>query len=130
MNRTTHFDQLLAVPGRRQLVQQELTILDATERIHHLMKAHGISRATLAQRLGKSKSHVTQLLDGKRNMTLRTLSDIHFALGKAVVFRAQAIDDPPGSVLSLDITDQMQDSMRTSYAGRVSWPKPALRMAS
>lgn len=45
------------------------------------MEELNISKVDLAKRLGKSKSYVTQMLSGSRNMTLSTLSDICFALG-------------------------------------------------
>jgi transcriptional regulator with XRE-family HTH domain len=64
---------------RRLLAQEEL-ILDATETIITLLEERGVSRADLAKRLGKSKGFVSQILSGERNMTLRTLADVGFAL--------------------------------------------------
>jgi transcriptional regulator with XRE-family HTH domain len=63
---------------------QERTIFEATERICALMDVTGVTRSELADRLGKTRSHVTQLLDGQTNMRLRTLSDVFVALGRAV----------------------------------------------
>ena len=40
-----------------------------------------VSKKTLANRLGRSRPYITQLLSGSRNMTLGSLSDICFALG-------------------------------------------------
>ena len=67
-----------------RLFQQERLILAATERICEVMEQKDINRKRLAELLGTSKSFVTQLLDGSRNMTLRTLSDVFLALGYAV----------------------------------------------
>jgi transcriptional regulator with XRE-family HTH domain len=64
-----------------RLVAQEALILDATEAIVSLLEEKGVSRQELAKRLGKSKSFVTQILSGERNMTLRTLADVGYALG-------------------------------------------------
>jgi transcriptional regulator with XRE-family HTH domain len=64
----------------RILAQEEL-VLDATERVCAAMKDADVSRAELANRLGTTRGYVSQLLDGSRNMTLRTLSDLAFSLG-------------------------------------------------
>ena len=80
----TWLEELTATPEGMAEFQQERLILDATERICELMEIQGVSRAELAQRLKKSKSHVSQLLSGRTNMTLRTLSDVFTALGRSL----------------------------------------------
>ncbi|MDX8410610.1 MAG: helix-turn-helix transcriptional regulator [Mariprofundaceae bacterium] len=62
-------------------VAQERLMFEVTEAIHLKMEELGVNRAYLAGRLGKSKAYVSQLLSGSRNMTLRSLADISFALG-------------------------------------------------
>ena len=81
---TTWLQSLTATPEGMAEYQQERLIVDATERICELMEIQGVSRAELAQRLKKSKSHVSQLLSGRTNMTLRTLSDVFSALGRSL----------------------------------------------
>ena len=71
----------------RRLFAKEALILEVTEAIWELMEKHGRSKAELAKALGTSKSNITQLLDGSRNMTLGTLSDLAFALGLCVKVR-------------------------------------------
>jgi len=66
----------------QRLMAQERLILEVTESIHEQMKAMGVNRVQLAERLGKSKAYISQLLSGSRNMTLRSLADISFALHK------------------------------------------------
>ena len=61
---------------------QERTILATTEMICGIMKAEGITRKELARRLHCTAGNVTQLLDGTKNMTLRTVSDVFLALGR------------------------------------------------
>ena len=61
-------------------VAQEKLILDVTESIFEVLEAQGKSKADLAKAMGRSNAYITQLLNGSRNMTLRTLSDIGFAL--------------------------------------------------
>ena len=63
----------------RALAREDL-IYNVTEDVLVAMEHADVSRKELARRLGRSKSYVTQLLTGARNMTLGTLSDICFAL--------------------------------------------------
>lgn len=65
----------------------ERAILEVTELICELMEREGVRRIDLADRLGKTKGYITQLLEG-RNMTIRTISDICFALGFELHFSA------------------------------------------
>jgi transcriptional regulator with XRE-family HTH domain len=52
-----------------------------TEDILVAMEDTGVTKSELANRLGNSKSRITQLLSGNSNMTIGTLSDIAFELG-------------------------------------------------
>lgn len=71
-------------PENQRLFAQEGLILDITEEIWAAMEWRGINKQQLADRLGTGKSHVSQLLNGARNMTLRTLSDIAGALEQQI----------------------------------------------
>ena len=62
-------------------LEQEHLLLEVTEIIAELMAAQGVTKAELARRLRTTKGHVTQMLSGSRNLTLRTLSDVFTALG-------------------------------------------------
>ncbi|ASN68820.1 hypothetical protein 7AX3_78 [uncultured Caudovirales phage] len=64
----------------RSSASEELTF-DVTEEILIIMEDKGITKKDLADKLGKSKAYISQLLSGSKNMTLRTLSDLCFALG-------------------------------------------------
>ena len=61
-------------------LEQEHLLLEVTEIIAELMAAQGVTKAELARRLRTTKGHVTQMLSGSRNLTLRTLSDVFTAL--------------------------------------------------
>lgn len=65
---------------RKNSSSEELTF-DVTEEILIIMEDKGITKKDLADKLGKSKAYISQLLSGSKNMTLRTLSDLCFALG-------------------------------------------------
>lgn len=67
-------------PEHSRAFLEEGLILEATEAICGAMEKRCMSKAALAGRLGTSKAYVTQLLNGNRNMTLRTFASIAFAL--------------------------------------------------
>lgn len=60
---------------------KEELVYNVTEDLLVILEDMDISKKELARRLGKSRSYVTQILSGSRNMTLGSLSDICFALG-------------------------------------------------
>lgn len=66
------------------LLAEEEMILDVTEEICRIMEQRGVNRTHLAQRLSCKQPHITQLLNGERNMTLRTLNRIAYSLGHRV----------------------------------------------
>ena len=77
----TKFEEFIGDADNHRLLEQEALLLGATETISTLMESRNITKAALAKLLGTSKSHITQLLSGNRNMTLITLADILFSLG-------------------------------------------------
>jgi transcriptional regulator with XRE-family HTH domain len=68
-------------PERERVFAQERLIVSVAEAVWEQLEERGITQAEIANFLGKSKAYVSQILDGSRNMTLRTLSDLAFALG-------------------------------------------------
>jgi transcriptional regulator with XRE-family HTH domain len=79
--KTTILDEYLEDEEFRRLFAQEDLILEVTETLCELLAKEKISRKELADRLGKSKGFVSQLLNGGRNLTLRTVADILHVLG-------------------------------------------------
>lgn len=71
-----------------KLKAQERLIIDATELIEELLEEGGLSRADLARRMDRTRGYVTQVLGGK-NLTLRTLSDVFYALDARVELSAR-----------------------------------------
>jgi transcriptional regulator with XRE-family HTH domain len=59
---------------------QEKLIFEVTECVAEMMEKKGVSRSELAAKLGRTKGYITQLLNGNANMTLRTISDVMWAL--------------------------------------------------
>jgi transcriptional regulator with XRE-family HTH domain len=80
-------------PEFRKLLAEEELILEVTETICDLLEEEKISRKELAERLGKSKGFISQLLNGGRNLTLRTVADILHVLGYKVTLTPYKVDD-------------------------------------
>ena len=78
-------------PEFRKLLAQEELILEVTETICDILENEKISRKELADRLGKSKGFVSQLLNGGRNLTLRTVADILHVLGYKISLKPQKL---------------------------------------
>ena len=68
-------------PEARKRYEEERLILWTTEAICEAMEEQGLTRAQLAEQLGTSRSNITQLLSGSRNMTLRSLASLAYACG-------------------------------------------------
>ncbi len=67
--------------NRKRDLARGAHLFGVTEDILVAMEDLGITRSELANRLGKSKARISQLLSGSSNMTIGTLSDIAFELG-------------------------------------------------
>ena len=76
----TQYAILTEDPAFRRLLAIESLASGAGELIARLMAEQKVSKAELARRLNKSRAWVTQLLNGKANMTLRTLAEAAAAL--------------------------------------------------
>lgn len=77
----TKYDELMSNPEFRKEMAIESLVAAAAEAIAVLMEAQSLNKAEVARRLGKSRAWVTQLLNGKANMTIRTLAEVTFVLG-------------------------------------------------
>jgi len=91
--------------------QQELLILDVTSRICQLMEDQNISRSELAKRLGTTKGYITQLLDGRANMTLRKIADVFTALGHAMKVESKPIRNTLSPTITI-VEDQSLSDCR------------------
>lgn len=80
-DRNTLRDKITSTKDGLLMYQRDRTILAVTELICELMIKQDITRVGLAQKLGKSKGYVSQILDGSANMTISTVSNILTELG-------------------------------------------------
>ncbi len=100
---------------------EEKVILDITELIAELMEKRNIKKTTLAEKLQKSKGYITQLLDGRANMTLRTVADIMWALDSDLVVSARSHGFEIGVVKDEEYILSCEAS---------PWPQPTIRLLS
>jgi transcriptional regulator with XRE-family HTH domain len=77
----TLLDKYLEDPEFARLMAHGDLIMEVTETLCELLEKEKISRKELADRLGKTKGFISQLLNGGRNLTLRTVADILHVLG-------------------------------------------------
>ncbi len=92
LNRT--FEELEKTPE----FQEELLLLKAQTLIYQLMEHQGIDQATLAKKLGQSEAHVSALLSGTRNMTLKTLARICYLLNSQLTLLAEPLENTEKSI--------------------------------
>jgi transcriptional regulator with XRE-family HTH domain len=64
----------------RGLRQEEL-IVEVTEALARALRGAGLKQTEIADRLGKTKGFVSQIMSGGSNLTLRTLADVSGAIG-------------------------------------------------
>lgn len=77
---------LKSSPTGSRVLEQERLIVEVTETIAALLRERSMSRRELATRIGKTPAFVTKMLRGTNNFTLRTLSDVLFALDRSAHF--------------------------------------------
>jgi DNA-binding XRE family transcriptional regulator len=70
---------------------EEQLVFDVTELISMFMSKKGLKKSDLAKRLDISKSAVTHCLDGRTNMTLRTVADILLVLDAKMTVNAEPL---------------------------------------
>ncbi|MGH2588286.1 MAG: helix-turn-helix domain-containing protein [Dehalococcoidia bacterium] len=114
MNAEEWFEQeLSSLENDPDFLTEEL-LLEITEQIYVQMEKSGVRPAELARRLGVSRAFVSQLLNGKPNMTMRTLVSVAHALDqrvhvaleqRPVLANEPATDSPPQGESHLDHDD-------------------------
>lgn len=118
----------LPEPADQREYARERCIVALTEALAAIMEEAEISRAELAKRLGVSKAHISQVLNGSRNMTLATIADVLWACGKEVTdlhVSDLGICILPESMIELD---RVTASAQTDPGGLMA--PPGLRMST
>ena len=78
-------------PESLRLLAEETALLEASELVEACLEDRKITRAALANRLGVSRSEVTQRLNGKRNLTVKTLGAMLHELGFRLRFETEDV---------------------------------------
>jgi transcriptional regulator with XRE-family HTH domain len=89
----TLYDEYIEDKEFERIMAQENLIMDATESILEILHKENLNRSKLANIMGKTRGYISQRLNGRRNITLRSLSDIAYHLGYYVdiVFRRKTV---------------------------------------
>ncbi|MCD4652439.1 helix-turn-helix transcriptional regulator [bacterium] len=66
----------------RQIYEEERLVSEFTQALSDLMEEQDMNRAELAQILECSKSYISQLLNGNKNISLRNVAKVLYKLGK------------------------------------------------
>ena len=117
MKNISLYEKFKKDPDNLRLLKQEELILDITEYICEIMEKENVCRTELAKKMGKSKGFITQILNGGRNLTLRTLSDIMLALGYTIEIAPSKISEEKDAevVVSHPEFKLVQKSLQTTW---------------
>lgn len=85
----------------RREYERERLLTWALEQVYEAMDQAGKTKADLARILGTSRANVTQILQGNRTITLRTLADFAWACDARIEVGFQPLRD--GSYVSLPV---------------------------
>lgn len=89
--------ELLSDPHIRREYEEERLYGEAVANISGLLESLKISRRRFAERLGVSAGRISQMLSGERNLTLRSLAAMAWALGYEVDIRVKPMSDRSGT---------------------------------
>lgn len=115
-------DELRSDRQKKIYAAEELTF-NVTEDLLIIMEDAKITKSQLASDLGKTKSYISQLLSGSRNMTLRTLSELCYVLD---VTPSISLSKSKDSLWELAITEDSTDELQqyeknTGYSQNISF---------
>jgi ribosome-binding protein aMBF1 (putative translation factor) len=126
-------DNLVCGSEEMKFYLQEKLILDVTELIAKIMEKKNIKKTELAQKLSRSKGYITQLLDGRANMTIRTISDIMWALDSGLIVDACTLDSEEtvkSPTQYYQVSDTKPWEFEPSPSSKVTEDKPKDRLAA
>lgn len=115
-------DELRSDSQKKIYAAEELTF-NVTEDLLIIMEDAKITKSQLASDLGKTKSYISQLLSGSRNMTLRTLSELCYVLDVTPsISLSKSKDNLWELAITEDSTDELQKyEKNTGYSQNISF---------
>lgn len=78
-------------PDSLRYLAEERALIEATELIADRLEERGMKRSALADRLGIGRSEITQRLNGKRNLSIKTLAAMLHELGYRIRIDAEDV---------------------------------------
>jgi transcriptional regulator with XRE-family HTH domain len=84
MYKKTVYEKYIEDKEFERLMAQEDLIMDVTESFCALLEGEKVNKSALAKIMGKTKGYISQVLNGGRNLTLRSMADIAYSLGYTV----------------------------------------------
>jgi len=116
----TYAERFLESPENMRLYQQERAISEITGLIWKALKDDDLTQVALAERLGKTKGFVCQLLEEGANKTIRTVADVFAVLGQELHFEIRPIktDRPNAAPLTKRDAAHAEPSNGTSSKRR------------
>jgi transcriptional regulator with XRE-family HTH domain len=93
-NKEFNIEESSLINSEDRIFAREELVYNVTEDLLVILEDLEVNKKELARRLGKSRSYVTQILSGSRNMTLGSFSDICFALGFKPEINLPVQDEP------------------------------------
>ena len=104
-------DKLLKDPTYALEAAKGNLIMEITEAFCDILEREGFTRQNLAEKMGRTRGYISQVLNGNRNMTLATLTEIAHHLGYCPEFKLEKITEKitlSGS-FTVDIDDDEED---------------------
>lgn len=90
---STWYERQTATPEARRDYERERLLVEVAEKLYAAMEDAGLNKADIARVLHTSRAHVTQSFSGTRNLTLRSISDLAWALGQRITIALQPLRD-------------------------------------
>lgn len=115
---TTIFDEMMLDPEFRKQYAVESFIGDTAELIWQLLVQRNMNQADLARLLNKTPAFVSQLLNGKANMTVRTLAEVVYALGATVEINAHDESTSMGDAVDAPQMQTFRTQMPMRFSGK------------
>jgi transcriptional regulator with XRE-family HTH domain len=85
--------------GKKRNYRQQQLIDDVIWLVVKLMKKNKVTQNELARRTKRPKQQISQILSGKVNLTLETVSDLLHALGRDYLFkRSRLLHESEGAL--------------------------------
>jgi transcriptional regulator with XRE-family HTH domain len=81
MKKETSYDEYMEDKEFARIMAQEELIMDVTEGFCRMLEEEQLTRSNLAKTMGKTRGYISQILNGRRNITLRSLAEIAYHLG-------------------------------------------------